>query len=456
VPDYTLPEFTGLIGVGREEITPPAGIYARNWGAAQHDAAEGIHRPLTVTALTFQRDAAEPPMILIAADLGWWKSAVEERAVRQGVLDALGLDEARLMICLSHTHAAPVLCLEDADRPGGQFIAPYLEHLREALIRAARQALASRQPAVLTWSYGRCSLAANRDLRDPERPRYLSGFCPNAPADDTLLVGRVAAISGAQVVATLVNYACHPTTLAWQNRLISPDFVGAMREVVEAQTGSALCLYLHGASGELAPREQYTADTAIADANGRQLGYAALSVLAGMLPPQTKLTYTGVMESGAPLAVWSRAPRPASPALEALRVEVTLPRKPWPSLAELDAELAGCADRAFAERIVRKRRIQATLGEGTTAPMPLWAWRIGEAVLVGISNEAYSRLQTALRQHFSDRAVAVMNVVNGHFGYLPPEALYTEDLYPVWQTPFDRGSLERVIVAAEEAIRRLF
>ena len=32
-----------------------------------------------------------------------------------------------------------------------------------------------------------------------------------------------------------MNYACHPTTLAWQNTLISPDYVGAC-EVIERET----------------------------------------------------------------------------------------------------------------------------------------------------------------------------------------------------------------------------
>ena len=37
-------------GVARRDVTPPAGIYARSWGAATHEIAEGIHRPFTATA----------------------------------------------------------------------------------------------------------------------------------------------------------------------------------------------------------------------------------------------------------------------------------------------------------------------------------------------------------------------------------------------------------------------
>jgi len=118
--------------------------------------------------------------------------------------------------------------------------------------------------------------------------------------------GRVTRDADCSVLATLVNYACHPTTLAWVNKLISPDFIGAMRDVIEANTGAAPCLFLQGASGELAPAHDYVGDTAIADKHGRQLGYAAISALESMLSPRHKLTYRGVMESGAPLAVWLR------------------------------------------------------------------------------------------------------------------------------------------------------
>jgi hypothetical protein len=92
-----------------------------------------------------------------------------------------------------------------------------------------------------------------------------------------------------------------------------------MRELVEKQTPGALCLYLHGAAGDVAPRRQYTGDPEAADRNGRQLGYAALSTLEGMLSPGTQLEYSGVVESGAPLAIWKPNPRAPSGLLGALQ-----------------------------------------------------------------------------------------------------------------------------------------
>ncbi|HYF00528.1 MAG TPA: hypothetical protein VEJ18_16530 [Planctomycetota bacterium] len=450
---FSHPEFAGRIGAAREDITPPVGIYARNWGAATHDVAEGIHRPLTLTVLTLQEDEQGPPLVLAAADLGGWRTKADEEYVRGALLDALTLDASRVMVNLSHTHAGPSTCREDRDKPGGHLIEAYLARVREALVKAARAALASAGPATLTWAVGRCDLAADRDLQDPDRDRWVTGFNPGAEADDTVLVGRAADASG-RVVAVLVNYACHPTTMAWQNRLISPDYPGPMRDTVESQVKGALCLYLHGCSGEVAARETYT-NAENCERQGRQLGYAALSTLEGMLPPRTRLEYAGVVESGAPLATWRRGPSSPPSTLKAVRADVDLRLKELPSVAQIEAALAGCEDRVLAERLRRKRRVRQLVGDGDVARVPLWVWRVGDAYLVGQPNEAYSFLQTELRRTTPGRAVVAMNLVNGSIGYLPRETLYGRDLYQVWQSPFDRGSLERVTAAARRAIQEL-
>ena len=40
-------------GAATRDVSPPVGIYARTWGAATHEAAEGIHRPFAATAAVF-------------------------------------------------------------------------------------------------------------------------------------------------------------------------------------------------------------------------------------------------------------------------------------------------------------------------------------------------------------------------------------------------------------------
>jgi hypothetical protein len=364
------------------------------------------------------------------------------------------------MFCLSHTHAGPSLQRENADRPGGRLIEPYQVKLRDAAIRAARRALDARQPGTVSWRYGTCDLATNRDLPEPDGKRIVCGFNPapaGGAADDTLLVGRIAAAPpDGRAIATIVNYACHPTTLAWENKLLSPDYIGAMRETIESET-RAPCLFMQGASGELAPAEQYVGDTSIPDRHGRRLGFAVLSTLEAMDRPAARLAYQGVVESGAPLAIWRQVDEPACSTIAARRVMVPLALKPLPSIAEIEAQWRDCNDPVLKERLWRKRGVRKVVGEGDTAEMPLWIWRLGDAMLLGQPNEPYSRLQLDLRRTFAGRAVAVMNLVNGSAGYLAPAEFYQRDtdIYQVWQSPYERGGLERLIEMAEESIREL-
>jgi hypothetical protein len=443
--------FTGRIGIARTEITPPVGIYARNWGAAKHDVASAIHRPLTLTAMTLEAGAGGPRLVLLDADLGWWGSIQTHRDFQNRLHQALGVNSGHLIFALSHTHSGPPIMDVDESLPGSDLHRTWMKELFDKSVRTVQHAMESRFAGAIEWHTGRCSLATNRDLPDPERARVVCGYNPDSDPDDTVLVGRVTDSSG-KIRASLVNYACHPTTLAWDNVAISPDYVGAMRETIQQATG-APALFLLGACGELAPRYQYVGDTEVADQHGRELGFAALAALNAMEPPGMQLSYAGVVESGAPLAVWKHEPAERSRQLQAHRVTAGAPLKDWPSAEVLEQQHRECTDRALKERIRRKLTIRRGIGDGSRFDLPIYVWRIGDAVLVGCAGEAYSVLQKELRRRFPETAVVCMNLINGSIGYLPPAEFYELDTYAVWQTPFDRGSLELVFETMCQAIR---
>lgn len=442
IPDFHHPGYSGRIGVTRRDITPPIGIYARNWGAATHDVAESVHRPLTLTALTIMSSSSDNPLVLLDADLGWWKTPGLFNRFKSRLLQEFSLPSSNLIFALSHTHAAPPLMEPDESLTGSDLLKAWIESLFDNAVQAIRSALEHSFEGTLEWHAGRCGLATVRDLVDPTSSvdRFVCGYAPTEVADDTLLLGRITDLSG-RIQGTVVNYACHPTTLAWHNRAISPDFVGAMRETIESVT-HAPAMFLLGVCGELAPRYQYVDDIAVADEHGRELGFAALSVLFGMEPPRTRMRYSGTIESGAPLAVWKHEARHPSTDIRSIQPSVELPLKNWPSADELEQQRLNCVDRTLEERLRRKRDIRKGLGDGRAFQLPITVWKLGDAILIGSCCEAYSILQQELRRRFSGNAIICMNLVNGSLGYLPPAELYETDFYTVWQTPFDRGSLE--------------
>lgn len=432
-----VPRTRARIGVARRDITPPVGIRAKNWGPADWERSEGAHRPFELTALAVM-GIDERARVLLAVDGTWWRRVADEQAVRGAILDGLGLEPDQLMLSLSHTHAGAVLCAADAHLPGGELIPGYLETISATGVAAGRDALDSACPGLIEWTTGTCTLAADREL-DLDG-RALVGYNPRGTADDTVTIGRIS--FDGRVRATLVNYACHPTTLAWQSREVSPDYVGAMREIVEAATDSP-CLFVQGASGELAPREQYTGDVSVADRHGRSLGHAVLAALDALPVPGEELTLDGVVESGAPLAMWTGRPADGGKETAGVVATVELPLRELPTLNELAEEWKDIDPRSREERLGRARNLREGYIDGPTVQHPVWAWRWGDAVIVGHPGEAYSRLQTSLRARFPETPIVVMNLTNGPgFVYLPTRQAYDRGAYQAWQTPLAAGALE--------------
>lgn len=445
-------------GVATRDVTPPVGIYARTWGAATHHVAEGVHRPFAATAAVFAPIAGDgPTLALVALDIGWFQYAPDEQELRAAIRRRAGLEEAALLISMSHTHAGANVNSQLDDKPGFELIQPYLDHLTEQIGAAILEAQAALAPAWVTYGYGRSALAANRDLWDAAAERFACGYNPDAPADDTLLVARVTDDAG-EPLATLFNYACHPTTLAWQNRLLSPDYIGAAREVLERAFGVP-ALFLQGASGELGPRDDYVGETAVADRNGRQLGYAAAAAIESLPPPGTRFVYTGIVASGANLGTWEYQPcepeqRRASERLAARMSHVDLRRKE--EIGVIDSVAGATPDSVQEqEKALRRRFLSLALGDDPVYAMPVWTWRLGDALLVAVPNEPYSVFQIELRRRFPGTPVLVLGVTNGTTGYLSPEETYGTGLYQEQQSPFAPGCLEQTIEFAVDALHEL-
>lgn len=440
----------GRFGLGMRNITPPLGIYARNWGAAKFDQATGIHQHLLMHCL--YTESVEGQMaVVLTADLGWWKNADDEKRIRQALLVHFNLEETDLILALSHTHAGPSICSTDENQPGGVFIAPYLDFLKDQAIACIEEAKSTIFEGRLTWGYGVCDLACNRDLQIGDD--YLIGFNPKEKPDHTLLVGQLRDTSN-NLKGIICNYACHPTSFAHENELLSPDFVGELRVTVE-QALHVPCLFFQGASGDLAPKKQYVKDPKLVEANGRQLGYAVLATLTQMGNGEQHWVYDKALISGAPLACWKLEYEPANIDFKKIVVHVQVPYKKLDSAATILEEYQQCTDRVLKDRLWRKYNTRKTIGDQQTAEIPVWIWKMGNAILVAQANEAYSVYQMEIRKAFPNHCIAFVNIANGYVGYLAPKELYGKDIYAIWQSPYEQGSLEILIEETQKAIIKL-
>ena len=453
------------------------------WGAAKHERATGVHRPLRATVAAFgaaegATPGAEPCdalQVVLALDhctLG----AVEHEQLVSQVAKATGQPRDALVVVFSHTHGAGLMGLERASLPGGDLIPGYLRRVGEQAAQLVNEALATLAPADIVYGTGRCNLAANRDFFDAATGQFVCGFNPTAVADDTILLARVTE-PGGRLLATIVNYACHPTTLAWDNTLISPDYVGALREVVERETGGP-CLFLQGASGDLGPVEGYVGDPAVADRNGRQLAYATLSRLTALPVSGTRFHYTGAVVSGATLGVWTHEPLSAQELSAQTRWQIwrwreLLPyRSGRPKPAQVEAELkqfqkeeeaaraAGNDARAFECRAMAERKTRllhrlSHLPPGEMFPLQITLWRIGDAFWLGVQGEFYSVFQTELRRRFPGAPIVIATLAaDWGASYLPPREIYGKGIYQETIAVVAPGGLEQVLESVANRIER--
>lgn len=471
---------TCRFGIAHGDITPPVGMYHRMWGAARHDRSTGIHRPLAASVLVFQHPqangvvSADDQQLLVTIDHCILDCSEVDR-LKTAVILETGLPRESILLTHSHTHGAGLMSRDRATLPGGDLIPDYLDRMHATIATLAGEGLKSVTDVTITYGVGRCELAANRDSWDEENDTWVCGLNPNGPSDDTVLVARVTDRDD-RCVATIVNYACHPTTLAWNNQQISPDYPGAMRETVEAVT-DAPCVFLQGASGDLGPREGYVGDSEVADRNGRELGYAALAALTALAPPNRRYCYRGPVVSGATIGEWIYAPASKHSLAESSKWRVTreplsLPYRPeLPTTEELATsrsqlcqeeetarqagdELRAGDLRAMVERATRNLDRVGSLPEGEY-PLDIVVWRMGHAIWVALQGEPYHLLQTSLRDRFPDAPIIVITLCNDWgSSYLPPAQMYGTGVYQETIAVLEKGSLERVTDAIATRIEQ--
>lgn len=476
-PHVKIPASRCWLGFGRCDITPSVGIYHRFWGAAAHDQATGVHRPLFADVLLMGQKGMFPGkqgVALVALDHCLLRPP-EMQALREATAARVGLLPESITFVFSHTHSAAHLSRARKDLPGGDMIGPYLDTLPYLLAEAFDRARTAWGPVSIQHARAECDMAHQRDFHDPQTGEYVCGYNPeHSQRGYPVQVMRVTDQSGA-VKVTLVHYPCHPTTLAWENTLISPDYVGALRETVE-DTIAAPCMFLLGACGDIGPKVGFVGDTEIADRNGRQVGWTALSALASLPREAADLAYTGAVVSGATLATWGFEKHDATRQRQteifrsrAWTVDLAYPPE-MPTLEQARADMQQLetdeaaartrgdepAARKLRALVERKRRLidrLEPLPAGSQYPYPIRAWQFGDAFAVALEGEPYHEVQRALMARFPDHPLIVVPLANGsRCSYLPTREAYALPLYQVEVSMLAAGCLETIIESIAEQL----
>ena len=468
-----------LAGTGRRCTNPPPNIAHGGWGAQKHEQAEGIDMDLWATALALSDGVT--PAIILDIDI---QILTNERAdqIRAAVSQATGVPRQHIRACATHTHSGPVPYKSWIEK-GYEMVGPWFDNLTRWCAEAAGEAIANLQPVEMRVGRGECHINSNRRCLTATGERFL-GVNPDGPCDHEVIVVRFDPVVGSSrcddrtpqrgVPTLLVNYACHGTVMGPANRLLTPDYAGAMKRVVEEAVGGK-CVFLLGAAGNQGPVQGFQADGKVYRQLGAVLGHEVARVAIGLRSVPSSLEFREIIPSGAPLGMYHAefAVRTVLPLrvaekdiLVPLREE--LPKKKaatekldhWKARLQAAREAGDEAAVTQAIYMARRADIQLRLaddfGGRTSAGVRTHFITFGDVALVGCNIEPFCEIGLAIKQQSPFPVTFMCGYTNGRMAYLPTADEWTKGGYEVENSPFGQNAaeaLQKEIVATLKQLR---
>jgi hypothetical protein len=385
-----------LAGVARAEITPPIGVMLEAYH--REEPSTGVLDPLYATALALRAGESAPVLLLAIDNVGLL--VAETDAIRQAIAAATGLSLVQIMVLFDHTHSGPRATPQT------------LRQIEQGALEAAERALKEMQPAQVGWGIGHVEAGVNRRVPSAEGVAVM-GANWQAPTDPRLGVLRVDDAAG-KPLAALILYAAHGNVLKVDSNLISADWPGAARQVIESALGCPALIGLL-ACGNINARWRGSVDAL--KRMGLAIGGEALKVCAQI--------------ETAPL---SRAKMRAQ--------TISLRLKSLPDEREAERLAAEAGQRWEVNTDDWLAEVRARLRRGETEPsvsLLVHALHVNEGALVGIPMEPFVEIGLAVASRFPGQPVFFTGYTDGWIGYLPIPEAYTWGGYEVEWAPVVYG-----------------
>lgn len=187
--------------------------------------ASGVHDPIYARAIVF--DQGDTRIGLVVVDLvGWFYGDV---ILTRELLAQQGVDLDHLMVSATHNHEAPdTMGLWGKTATSGGYDPRYAAQVREASVEAITEAIADLQE-VGEFSLGMADASTYTDngisnlIRDSRDPKVIDPRMGGAIFKNTL----------GQTIATVSHFGNHPEVLGDDNALLTSDFPGPLRDMLE-------------------------------------------------------------------------------------------------------------------------------------------------------------------------------------------------------------------------------
>ena len=250
------------VGTASVKITPERRLHMAGY-AGRKEPAEGTEQDLFGKAIAIE-DRDGNRVVMVTLDLIGVIEQLRTEVAKQ-VEEKYKLPPHALLMNASHTHCGPAYGRDDAK--------DYFATLTTKLVTLVGKALEQRQPAHLSYSFARCSVAMNR--RTPSDDGFLNHPNPNGPVDHVVPVLSVRNPDDDALRAVVFGYACHNTTMGFRRWL--GDYAGYAQEFFEKDHPGVTALFMMGCGGDQNPYPR--SELKFAQMHGRSLATAVEAAL---------------------------------------------------------------------------------------------------------------------------------------------------------------------------------
>ena len=305
------------LGFAEVDITPDRPVELVGF-YREDNRSKGVLKPLLAQAAVWETD--ERCCLITVDSIGFTKELTDALRERAGRI--LHVSPEKVMVCFSHTHAAP-----EAD-----FEREYYEETCARIETAVSRALDDLEPAASGWGNAKASIGVNRrKVSDATDDRIgILKACRAVDETPKLLVLRVSA---------------HANVLKRDNCMISPDYFGDVRETAGKEFGCPV-MVIQGAAGNTAPKYFCSAETPVDAAGSRYIrSKTALTDMARLITDSVKEIYGGILlREDCAVRMYSRR----------IRLESDVPaREEALRVAEEARTLCGIADNGWVDKVTR-------------------------------------------------------------------------------------------------------
>ena len=215
--------------MGYEEriITPEKPVQMAGYDARIDNCSRGVIKDLKTQILVMKKN--EERFCLITIDSLGFTVALTSY-LRKMVAELLNVKMDQVMICFSHTHAAPNAAAEKE----------YYDYVCQSILSGVKNAEESMVPVYAGWGIAENTVGINRRG---------SG----QPIDPRIGILKICGENAEKIKVLIVRITAHCNVLMADNYLISPDYFGEAREALERRYGCNVIM-VQGASGDVKPR----------------------------------------------------------------------------------------------------------------------------------------------------------------------------------------------------------